>query len=68
VAVLDELGKTQYSYYQFSRVKVAAWGTKLRAWSMAHNGGDVLAALRTRMNGVCGKQGAQAATCREWAA
>jgi protein disulfide-isomerase len=67
-AVLDELGKTPDSYYQRTRVKVAAWGTKLRAWSMAHNGGDVLAALRTRMNGVCGKQGAQAATCREWAA
>jgi protein disulfide-isomerase len=67
-AVLDELGKTPDSYYQRTRVKVADWGDKLRAWSMTHNGSDVLAALRTRMNGVCGKQGAQAATCREWAA
>jgi hypothetical protein len=49
-------------------VKVADWGDKLRAWSAAHNGSDILAALHERMDGVCGKQGAQAQTCREWAA
>jgi protein disulfide-isomerase len=67
-AVLDELAKSPDSYYQRTRVKVADWGDKLRAWSAAHNGADVLAALNTRMNGVCARQGAQARTCREWAA
>ena len=66
-AVLDELAKSPDSYYQRTRVKVADWGDKLRAWSAAHNGGDVLAALHTRMDGVCAKQGAQAQTCRQWA-
>jgi len=65
-AVLDELGKSPDSYYQRTRVKVAAWGDKLRAWSDANNGSEVLDRLRTRMAEVCGKQGAQAATCREW--
>jgi len=65
-AVLDELGKSPDSYYQRTRVKVAAWGEKLREWSDAHGGGDVLRDLRTRMAGVCEQQGAQAATCREW--
>jgi len=66
-AVLDELAKSPDSYYQRTRVKVADWGDKLRAWSTAYNGGDVLAALHTRMDGVCAKQGAQAQTCRQWA-
>ena len=65
-AVLDELGKSPDSYYQRTRVKVAAWGDKLREWSDRHGGGEVLERLRTQMAGVCDKQGAQAATCREW--
>ena len=65
-AVLDELGKSPDSYYQRTRVKVAAWGDKLREWSDANGGGEVLGRLRTRMAEVCGQQGAQAATCREW--
>jgi protein disulfide-isomerase len=65
-AVLDELGKSPDSYYQRTRVKVAAWGDKLREWSDAHGGADVLSGLRTRMAEVCAKQGAQAGTCREW--
>jgi len=65
-AVIDELGKSPDSYYQRTRVKVAAWGDKLREWSEAHGGGQVLERLRTQMAGVCDKQGAQAAACREW--
>lgn len=65
-AVLDELGKSPDSYYQRTRVKVAAWGDGLREWSEANDGQDLLRDLRTRMAGVCDKQGAQAATCREW--
>jgi protein disulfide-isomerase len=65
-AVIDELGKSPDSYYQRTRVKVAAWGDNLREWSDAHAGSDVLDRLRTRMAGVCDKQGAQAATCRQW--
>jgi protein disulfide-isomerase len=65
-AVLDEVQKTPDSYYQRTRVKVADWGDKLRAWSAAHNGGAILAELDKRMDGVCDKQGAQAQTCRQW--
>ena len=65
-AVIDELGKSPDSYYQRTRVKVADWGKKLSEWSAAHNGADVITALRTRMNDVCGKQGAQAQACRQW--
>jgi protein disulfide-isomerase len=67
-AVVDELGKSPDSYYQRTRIKVADWGKKLSAWSAAHSGADVIAALRTRMNDVCGKQGAQAQACRQWTA
>ena len=67
-AVVDELGKSPDSYYQRTRVKVTDWGKKLSEWSMAHSGSDVLGALRTRMNDVCGKQGAQADKCRQWTA
>jgi protein disulfide-isomerase len=65
-AVLDELGKSPDSYYQRTRVKVAAWGDKLREWSDANGGSEVLDRLRTRMAAVCAKQGAQAATCQDW--
>lgn len=65
-AVLDELGKSPDSYYQRTRVKVAAWGERLREWSEANGGSEVLDRLRTRMAAVCAKQGAQAATCEEW--
>ena len=65
-AVIDELGKSPDSYYQRTRVKVAAWGDKLREWSDAHGGSEVLDRLRTQMADVCAKQGAQAGTCREW--
>jgi protein disulfide-isomerase len=65
-AVIDELGKSPDSYYQRTRVKVADWGKKLGEWSSAHNGAGTVAALRTRMNEVCGKQGGQAQTCRQW--
>nr|WP_166178199.1 thioredoxin family protein [Altererythrobacter segetis] len=67
-AVIDELGKSPDSYYQRTRVKVADWGDKLRSWSAAHNGGQVLAGLRSRMDEVCGEQGTQAAACRQWTA
>jgi protein disulfide-isomerase len=66
-AVIDELGKSPDSYYQRTRVKVGAWGDKLAAWSKANGGGEVLTRLRARMGDVCGKQGAQAATCNGWA-
>jgi protein disulfide-isomerase len=65
-AVIAELGKSPDSYYQRTRVKIAAWGDKLRAWSEAHGGSQALERLRTQMAGVCDKQGAQAAACREW--
>jgi protein disulfide-isomerase len=65
-AVIDELGKSPDSYYQRTRVKVAAWGDKLREWSEAHGGSSVLERLRTQMARVCDKQGAQAGACREW--
>jgi hypothetical protein len=64
--VLDELGKSPDSYYQRTRVKVAGWGDKLREWSEANGGSEVLGRLRTRMAEVCEQQGAQAAACREW--
>ena len=64
--MIAELGKSPDSYYQRTRVKVAAWGDKLREWSAANRGGEVLERLRMQMAGVCDKQGAQAATCREW--
>ncbi len=65
-AVIAELGKSPDSYYQRTRVKVAAWGDKLREWSEAHGGSAVLERLRTQMAGVCDKQGTQAEACREW--
>lgn len=67
-AVVDELGKSPDSYYQRTRVKVADWGDKLRSWSGAHGGGEVIAGLRSRMDQVCAQQGKQAATCRQWTA
>jgi protein disulfide-isomerase len=67
-AVVDELGKSPDSYYQRTRVKVTGWGRKLSEWSTAHNGAEVLGALKTRMDEVCGKQGAQADKCRHWTA
>ena len=67
-AVIDELGKSPDSYYQRTRVKLADWGKKLSDWSMVHGGSDVLGTLRTRMDDVCDKQGAQAQTCRQWTA
>ncbi len=65
-AVIAELGKSPDSYYQRTRVKIAAWGDKLREWSEAHGGAEVLERLRTQMAGVCDKQGEQASACREW--
>jgi len=67
-AVVDELAKSPDSYYQRTRVKVADWGKKLSAWSVAHSGAQVLATLKSRMDDVCGKQGTQAHTCRQWMA
>ncbi len=64
-AVVDELGKSPDSYYQRTRKRVTDWGKKLNAWSMAHNGADIVASLRSRMNDVCGKQGAEAQNCRQ---
>ncbi len=65
-AVIDEIGKNPDSYYQRTRVKVTAWGEKLRAWSEKNGGTDVLARLQTRMAGVCARQGSEAATCGKW--
>ena len=65
-AVIDELGKNPDSYYQRTRVKVAAWGEKMRAWSDKNGGSAVLTRLQTKMAGVCAKQGAEAATCGKW--
>jgi protein disulfide-isomerase len=67
-AVVDELGKSPDSYYQRTRVKVAGWGKTLSEWSTAHNGADILAGLKSRMDGVCAKQGTQAQACRQWTA
>jgi protein disulfide-isomerase len=65
-AVIDEIGKNPDSYYQRTRVKVTAWGQKLRAWRDKNNGGDVLTRLQTKMAGVCKQQGSEAATCGKW--
>ena len=65
-AVIDELGKNPDSYYQRTRVKVTAWGDKLRAWSDKNGGGDVLTRLQAKMAGVCAKEGSEAATCGKW--
>jgi protein disulfide-isomerase len=65
-AVIAELAKSPDSYYQRTRVKVAAWGEALREWSEAHGGAAVLERLRGEMADVCAKQGTQAGTCREW--
>ena len=65
-AVIVELAKSPDSYYQRTRVKVSAWGDKLRAWSANNGGGKVLADLRGKMDGVCAKEGTQAAECRNW--
>ena len=65
-AVIDELDKNSGSYYQRTRVKVAAWGGQLHKWSDAHHGGAVLGRLDTKMAGVCAKQGEEAASCRKW--
>ena len=66
-AVIAELGKSPDSYYQRTRVKVADWGDKLLEWSAAHDGGEALARLRSKMAEVCARQGSQAATCGNWA-
>lgn len=65
-AVIDELGKNPDSYYQRTRVKVTAWGDKLRAWSDKNGGGDVLTRLQAKMAGVCAKEASEAATCGKW--
>jgi protein disulfide-isomerase len=65
-AVIAELAKSPDSYYQRTRVKVGAWGEKLRAWSAKNGGAELLADLRGKMDGVCAKEGAQAAACRNW--
>lgn len=65
-AVIDEIGKNPDSYYQRTRVKVTAWGQKLRAWSDKNNGSDVLGRLQAKMAGVCKQQGPEAATCGKW--
>jgi protein disulfide-isomerase len=65
-AVIAELGKSPDSYYQRTRVKVGAWGDKVRAWSDKNGGGDVLAKLRGKMDGICAKEGSKAAECRNW--
>ena len=64
-AVLAELGKTQ-DYYQRTRVKVDAWGSKVAEWAANHGGGSLLEDLRTQMAQVCAKQGAQSGTCNDW--
>jgi protein disulfide-isomerase len=66
-AVVDELGKNTGSYYQRTRVKVAAWGGLLRDWSRAHHGAAVFARIDKGMAAVCGKEGDAARQCRLWA-
>ena len=66
-AVIDALGSNTGSYYQRTRLRVAAWGGLLRNWSAAHHGGAVLSKIDKQMVGVCAKQGEAAATCRKWA-
>jgi len=65
-AVIDELAKNPDSYYQRTRVKVTAWGGKLRDWSAKNDGGEILGRLQGKMAGVCAKEGDQAATCEKW--
>ncbi|MBT2135520.1 thioredoxin family protein [Croceibacterium sp. LX-88] len=65
-AVIAELSKSPDSYYQRTRVKLAAWGDKLREWSEAHDGADILSQLRTKMATACAGQGSQAAACNSW--
>ncbi|MEI9926728.1 MAG: thioredoxin family protein [Sphingomonas sp.] len=65
-AVIDELGKNPGSYFQRTRVKVAAWGDLLRKWSDTHGGSALLGRLDARMAGVCAKQGQEQADCRKW--
>lgn len=65
-AVIDELGRNPDSYYQRTRVKVTAWGEKLRAWSEKNGGREALARLQTKMDAVCARQGTEAAACGRW--
>lgn len=65
-AVIDELAKNPDSYYQRTRVKVTAWGQKLRDWSAGHDGTKLLGRLQTKMAGVCANQGPEAQTCGQW--
>ena len=65
-AVIDEIGKNPDSYYQRTRVKVTAWGEKLKDWSAKNGGGDVLGRLQAKMDAVCAKQGSEAAACGKW--
>jgi protein disulfide-isomerase len=65
-AVIDEIGKNPDSYYQRTRVKVTAWGEKLKAWSDKNGGAEVLGRLQTKMSSVCAKQGAEASACGSW--
>jgi hypothetical protein len=66
-AVITELGKTPDSYYQHTRKGVAALGDKLRDWSKAHGGGEVLSRLQAKMGVACARQASQAAACSNWA-
>lgn len=66
-AVITALGQTPDSYYQHTRKGVAALGNKVRDWSKAHGGSDVVSSLQAKMAVACAKQGPQAAACSNWA-
>jgi protein disulfide-isomerase len=65
-AVITELGKSPDSYYQRTRIKIAAWGKALKAWSNQHQGDAVLQHIEQKMATVCATQGAAQTSCKGW--
>jgi protein disulfide-isomerase len=62
--VIAALGDSPGDYYQRTQHKVADWTAKLRDWSKAHGGSDVLQRLDGQLAQMCDRQGAQQASCK----
>ena len=56
-AVVDALDRNSSGYAERTEKKVGAWSKNLRAWSTAHNGGEVLARLGARLDATCARDG-----------
>lgn len=65
-AVLDELASNPGSYYQRTRVKVAAWGDLMREWSRSHGAAATFARIEAKMAKVCASQPPEQAQCTRW--